>query len=87
MITTNRPERWNPLRQLLATLCIVSEVEIKADPTAATERVEAGRSPYAKCERCWNYRPTVRQSTEHPTLCDRCERVVRELNTEIESAS
>jgi len=87
VITTNRPERWNPLRQLLATLCIVSEVEIKADPAAATERVEAGRSPHAKCERCWNYRPTVGQSPEHPTLCDRCQRVTRELSAASGTAS
>ncbi|MGZ3415738.1 MAG: zinc finger domain-containing protein, partial [Isosphaeraceae bacterium] len=28
----------------------------------------AERSPHAKCERCWNYRPSVGQSAEHPTL-------------------
>ena len=79
-ITTNRPDHWLPMRQLLATLCIVSEVEIVADPAAATEPVAAERSPHAKCERCWNYRPTVGQSAEHPTLCERCVRVVGELN-------
>ena len=31
-IATARPERWLPDRDLLATLCIVSEVEIVADP-------------------------------------------------------
>ncbi len=25
-----------------------------------------------KCDRCWNYSDTVGQSTEHPTVCDRC---------------
>jgi isoleucyl-tRNA synthetase len=79
-ISTNRPERWMPLRQLLATLCIVSDIEIVADASASTERVEAGRSPHAKCERCWNYRSTVGECAEHPTLCDRCVRVIRELN-------
>ncbi len=39
----------------------------------------AGKSPYPKCERCWNLRPTVGQSSEHPTLCDRCVRVVSEM--------
>jgi len=29
-------------------------------------------SPYARCERCWTHRVTVGQSSEHPTLCDRC---------------
>ena len=56
-ITTNRPDRWLPDRDLLATLCIVSEVEIVADPTATGEMVHAERSSHAKCERCWNYRP------------------------------
>jgi isoleucyl-tRNA synthetase len=84
-IVTNRPERWMPVRQLLATLCIVSEVEIVADAATATERVEAGKSPHAKCERCWNYRPTVGENAEHPTLCDRCVRVVRELNAPVGS--
>ncbi len=82
-IATTRPERWRPDRQLLATLCIVSEVEIVADPTAAGERVQAERSEHAKCQRCWNYRPTVGQSAEHPTLCERCVRVVARMNSQV----
>jgi isoleucyl-tRNA synthetase len=34
--------------------------------------VAVGRTTYAKCERCWNYRATVGAFAEHPTLCDRC---------------
>src|SRR5262249_42163848 len=79
-IATNRPERWLPDRELLATLCIVSEVEIVADPTAAGETVQAERSEHGKCERCWNYWPSVGQSAEHPTLCQRCLRVIEALN-------
>jgi isoleucyl-tRNA synthetase len=85
-------------RELLSTLCIVSEIRIepaaKADgprfeatPTSSPQnitaesklvishpRFEAGaaRSPHAKCERCWNYLPTVGQYQTHPTLCQRC---------------
>ena len=44
-IATARPERWQPDRELLATLCIVSEVEIVADPAAAGEAVQAERPP------------------------------------------
>ena len=80
---TARPERWQPDRELLATLCIVSEVEIVADPAAAGEVVQAERSPYAKCERCWNYRPGVGQDAGHPTLCERCVRVIGEMNTQV----
>ena len=82
-ITTSRPDRWLPDRDLLATLCIVSEVEIVADPSATHETVEADRSSYSKCERCWNYRPSVGQNAEYPTLCDRCVRVVTELNAQL----
>ena len=79
-IATKSPDRWLPERELLATLCIVSEVEIISDPDAAVERIVADRSSYAKCERCWNYRPSVGQSSRHPNLCDRCVRVIEERN-------
>jgi isoleucyl-tRNA synthetase len=82
-ITTARPERWQPDRELLATLCIVSEVEIATDPAATGEVVQAERSTYAKCERCWNYRPSVGQDAGHPTLCDRCVRVINEMGAGI----
>ncbi len=80
-ITTNRPEQLSPERDLLASICNVSEVEIVADPAASTESIVADRSPHAKCERCWNYRPTVGQSPEHPALCNRCTRVVTALRS------
>jgi isoleucyl-tRNA synthetase len=71
-IATSRPEHWLPVAEQLATLCIVSEVEIVGDPAAAVESITADRSTHAKCERCWNYRPTVGRSPLHPTLCERC---------------
>ena len=40
-IATSRPEHWLPIGELLATLCIVSEVEIVADPAAAVESITA----------------------------------------------
>jgi isoleucyl-tRNA synthetase len=82
-IATARPDRWLPDRELLATLCIVSEVEIVADQAAASEVVQAERSPYAKCERCWNYRPGVGHDAEHPTLCERCVRVINEMGARV----
>ena len=78
-ITTNRPERLTPVRELLATLCMVSEIEVVADPAAATESIVAERSPHPKCERCWNYRSTVGLAPDFPTLCDRCTRVLTAL--------
>ena len=60
----------------LATLFIVSQVKV----TDSQVPMKTVPSPYAKCERCWNLRPTVGQDAEHPTLCDRCARVVSTLN-------
>jgi isoleucyl-tRNA synthetase len=75
-IATSRPDRWQPDSELLATLCIVSEVEIVADQSALAESITALRSTYQKCERCWSYRSTVGRNTDHPTLCERCARVM-----------
>ncbi len=67
-------------RGLLATLCNVSEVHIAADRDGhvlpGEEHVAASKSPHPKCERCWNYRDSVGLDTDHPTLCDRCVRVL-----------
>ncbi len=67
-------------RGLLTTLCMVSEVHVEADQIGPVppgeESIAAEKSPHAKCERCWNLRPSVGQDTAHPTLCDRCVRVV-----------
>jgi isoleucyl-tRNA synthetase len=76
-------------RALLTTLAIVSEVEVggHVPPDAARGvdlpalQIHARRSPHVKCERCWNLRPTVGQDPTHPTLCDRCARVVSGLNS------
>jgi isoleucyl-tRNA synthetase len=75
-IHTKSPDARVADRELLATLCIVSEVTIVADSSAVNDFVTAERSPYPKCERCWNFRSTVGQSTAFPTLCDRCARVL-----------
>jgi isoleucyl-tRNA synthetase len=71
---------------LLATLCLVSELRIvPREPDAAggpePERfaATAARSTYAKCERCWNYLPTVGRDAAHPTLCERCSRVLSRM--------
>jgi isoleucyl-tRNA synthetase len=56
-----------------AALCIVSE--IKLEEGAAQTTVTATKSPHAKCQRCWNYWPSVGKD-EHPEICDRCAAVV-----------
>ena len=73
--------------QDLPTLFIVSQVTLEevhiepanghptADPTLGV-MVNVEKAKDQKCERCWNYRPSVGTSTQHPTLCNRCVEVV-----------
>ena len=82
-IATSRPEHWLPMREQLATLCIVSEVEIVADPAAAALSITAGPASCAKCDRCWNYRSTVGRSELYPSLCERCVGVIDALNASL----
>ena len=53
-----------------AALCIVSEVKLQK--TSGQTTVEAQKSPHNKCQRCWNYWPTVGAKPDHPDLCTRC---------------
>jgi len=61
----------------LPTILIVSQVTLAAGGEKAALAVAAAKSPFAKCERCWNYREAVGQDATHPTLCDRCVEAVR----------
>ncbi|MDB5351646.1 MAG: isoleucyl-tRNA synthetase [Planctomycetota bacterium] len=68
-------------RSRLTTVLMVSEVTIVEADGLTAPIVKASKSPHPKCERCWNLRPTVGQDAEHPTLCDRCVRVIRALSS------
>jgi isoleucyl-tRNA synthetase len=58
-----------------AAFCIVSEVKLqKAD---GQTRVMAEKSSYNKCQRCWNYWPSVGTNSDYPDLCKRCAEVVK----------
>jgi len=57
-----------------AALCIVSEVKLQK--AVGQTIVSAQKSSYEKCQRCWNYWPTVGANPEHPGLCKRCIEVV-----------
>jgi isoleucyl-tRNA synthetase len=57
-----------------AALCIVSEVNL--EDGAAQTAVTAGKSLHPKCQRCWNYWPSVGADANHPDLCHRCAEVV-----------
>jgi len=74
------PQEVYPLLQEylddLPAIFIVSQVVLKKGDTlsVAIERAEGD-----KCERCWKYTNEVGQSTEFPTLCEPCQRAVREI--------
>ena len=66
----------------LRYLFLASQVDLidDADRLAGLQHqttVEAGKigvvnADGTKCDRCWNYSPTVGQNSEHPLVCDRC---------------
>lgn len=73
------PDRMAFLKQyepMLPTLFIVSQVEVKKG-SQGDLAVSVMKAEGAKCERCWNYRPSVGAVAAHPTLCDRCVEAVR----------
>ena len=56
-----------------AALCIVSEVKLEnadGQPLAVAQK-----SPHQKCQRCWNYWPTVGTIAADPNLCSRCSQI------------
>jgi isoleucyl-tRNA synthetase len=57
-----------------AALCIVSEVKLVKATGETT--VAAEKSGYDKCQRCWNYWPSVGADSDHPDLCERCVEVI-----------
>jgi len=75
----NAGDRVDELRYLFLT----SQVELLDTPDAARSAQFSSETDLAtvgvvsaegeKCDRCWNYSPTVGHSREHPTICDRCE--------------
>ena len=74
---------------LLQELCIVSNLRLQAAGDedlvfTGTEGLDGvaiavGPAPGNKCERCWTFATSVGADADHPTLCARCARVVRQL--------
>ncbi|MBF0504354.1 MAG: isoleucine--tRNA ligase [Candidatus Omnitrophica bacterium] len=77
-------EYFNSFKDHLASIFIVSQVELKQVP-----KIDAGLSDYfnqtqveiypadgVKCARCWNWRVDVGMSQQHPSLCARCTQTV-----------
>ncbi|AGB40823.1 isoleucyl-tRNA synthetase [Halobacteroides halobius DSM 5150] len=74
----------------LAELLIVSDLTLATPNAEANEenlytgqntdiKVAVTQAPGEKCDRCWNYSPTVGQNEEHSDICAECLEVVKEL--------
>lgn len=74
-------------KDILTAAFIVSQVEIKnvtATQTPIGEefnktQVVIQTADGEKCSRCWNYKTDVGADKEHPTLCARCTKIVKEF--------
>ena len=58
----------------VSALCIVSDIKVVTGPETA--EISATKSLDQKCQRCWNYTPSVGTHDSHVDLCDRCHAVV-----------
>ncbi|MCX7724160.1 MAG: isoleucine--tRNA ligase [Thermodesulfovibrio sp.] len=66
-----------PYHDFLPTLFIVSQVELKdLDSQDIELKVMVDKAEGDKCQRCWNYSPTVGK-LEIPDLCQRCYHVIK----------
>ncbi|MPN14340.1 Isoleucine--tRNA ligase [bioreactor metagenome] len=75
------------LAEELKTIFIVSGLSIQSsaapkeafcgEPTKGLA-VVVKKAGGQKCDRCWVYSDTVGTNQEHPTLCDRCAKIVGE---------
>jgi len=61
---------------LLEEICLVSHLEIKAGAGEVVVKVAPARG--TRCARCWKHEQSVGQDKEHPELCERCAKVVKE---------
>lgn len=68
--------KYKEISDELATILIVSEVEVILDESVEECLFEVQKACGEKCERCWTYSSTVGKNSEHPTLCERCAKVM-----------
>jgi len=77
-ITTDDKETLGLLEELgcdqFAAFCIVSEVVVENKKSDQLINVE--KSKHEKCQRCWNFWPSVGQEKNSPGLCSRCAAIV-----------
>ncbi len=75
-IATGSEDWLNIDAETFASLCIVSEVSIVKGESLV---ITADKCKHNKCERCWNYWPSVGSDSQYEDLCSRCAEVVKGL--------
>lgn len=65
----------------LRYLFIVSQVELTESDKHEVS-ITVSKSEGKKCERCWNYSTRVGESTQYPTVCERCVSALEEIEGE-----
>jgi isoleucyl-tRNA synthetase len=70
-------------RETLAEAFVVSLIDVRAGNAGAgatglpgLDAIHVERAPGSKCQRCWKFLTSVGSDSAHPSLCDRCARVV-----------
>ena len=74
-------KKYEGQNKLLETLFIVSQVEMVCGNggkqySMENVGVEVTKAEGEKCERCWMFSHTVGTNANHPTLCERCAKVL-----------
>jgi isoleucyl-tRNA synthetase len=46
--------------------------DLQHQATSEGGKIGVTKAEGEKCDRCWNYSPTVGHNSEHPLVCDRC---------------
>jgi isoleucyl-tRNA synthetase len=81
-VPENEFESYSEVLSELKAVLIVSDVTLeKSDSDEAV--YEISRAEGEKCDRCWIYSKFVGTDAEHPTLCERCAKVVKLGNFEL----
>ena len=60
-------------KEELEEFFILSDLQVESSSETSASIT---KTPYTKCSRCWRHRDSVGNSSAHPELCDRCEKVV-----------
>lgn len=75
-IKDSHMEALDVSKEDLATIFIVSNVELEKDSKAKEIKIEVKKAKGEKCARCWKYSQEVNKQKEFPKLCSRCATIV-----------